>query len=225
MASSPRKPPGTARALFIGNSFTARNNLPSLVADLAAKRDIALEPRLLSMGGASLRMHWNKGAAQKEIERGGYDWVVLQEQSTLPVKNAARMHENVRLFDAAIRAAGARAALYLTWARLNAPQSQRLITDAYTAIGREIGAVVVPVGVAWERVLATSGGPVLHDKDGSHPTPAGSYLAACVFLAALFDESPVGTGGAPPGLSAAHAKLLQRAAREAVKSAASGQGP
>jgi hypothetical protein len=225
MASTSRNSSARVRALFIGNSFTARNNLPSLVADLAAGRGIALEPRLVSAGGASLRMHWNKGDAQKEIERGGYDWVVLQEQSTLPVKNAARMHENVRLFAAAIRAAGARAALYLTWARLNAPQSQRLITDAYTAIGREIGAVVVPVGVAWERVLAAGRGPVLHDKDGSHPTPAGSYLAACVFLAALFDESPVDTGGAPPGLSAAHAKLLQRAAREAVRSAASGEGP
>ena len=134
------------------------------------------------------------------------------------------MHENVRLFDAAIRAAGARTALYLTWARLNAPQSQRAITDAYTSIGREIGATVVPVGVAWEQVLAAPDAPVLHDKDGSHPTPAGSYLAACVFLAALFDESPAGADGAPADLSAAHTKLLQRTARAAVNSGPPGGG-
>jgi hypothetical protein len=217
MAPNSTKASGPVKVLFVGNSFTARNNLPGLVADLAAARDIAMEPRLISAGGASLRMHWNKGDAQKEIARTRYDWVVLQEQSTLPVKNAARMHENVRLFDAAIRAAGAKTALYLTWARVHAPQSQRAISDAYTAIGHEVGATVVPVGVAWERVLATDGGPVLHDKDGSHPTPAGSYLAACVFLAALLNETPVNAGGAPPGLSGAHAKLLQRAAREAVK--------
>jgi hypothetical protein len=36
-------------------------------------------------------MHRNKGEAQAEIARGKYDYVVLQEQSTLPVKNAARM--------------------------------------------------------------------------------------------------------------------------------------
>jgi hypothetical protein len=218
MVATPRKTAGPIRALFIGNSFTARNNLPGLVSDLAAGRGIELEPRLLSMGGASLRMHWNKGQAQKEIETRRYDWVVLQEQSTLPVKNAARMHESVRLFDGAIRSAGAKTALYLTWARLNAPQSQRAITDAYTSIGREIGATMVPVGVAWERVLAALDAPVLHDKDGSHPSPAGSYLAACVFLAALFDEAPVGTGAAPEGLSATQVKLLQRAARDAVKS-------
>lgn len=32
--------------------------------------------------------------------------VVHQEQNTLPVKNAKRMHENVRLFDGAIKGAG-----------------------------------------------------------------------------------------------------------------------
>ncbi len=39
---------------------------------------------------------------------------MLQEQSTLPVKNAGRMHENVRLFDEAITAAGAKTVLYMT---------------------------------------------------------------------------------------------------------------
>src|SRR6516164_5844535 len=91
--------------LFIGNSFTARNNLPGLIAELAAERGKSMEHRLISAGGASLRTHWNSGEAQKAIQGGQYDWVVLQEQSTLPVKNARRMHENVQLFDGAIRTA------------------------------------------------------------------------------------------------------------------------
>src|SRR5262245_54085065 len=85
--------------LFIGNSFTARNDLPGLIAGLAEARGLRIEHRLISAGGASLRMHWNKGEALQAIRTGGYDYVVLQEQSTLPIKNAARMHENVRLFD------------------------------------------------------------------------------------------------------------------------------
>src|SRR3954470_24674697 len=92
--------------LFIGNSFTARNDLPGLIAQLAAARGRSMEHRLISAGGASLRTHWNAGEAQKAIRDGHYDRVVLQEQSTLPVKNARRMHENVRLFDEAIKAAG-----------------------------------------------------------------------------------------------------------------------
>ena len=172
---------------------------------------------MISAGGASLRMHWNKGAALREIESGRYDWVVLQEQSTLPVKNATRMHENIRLFDEPIRASGARMALYLTWARANAPGAQRAITDAYTTIGAELGATIVPVGLAWERVLAKAKHPVLHDKDGSHPTLAGSYLAACVFLTVLFGENPVGITSDLKGLSAADVTLLQKAAWQSVR--------
>jgi hypothetical protein len=205
------------KVLFIGNSFTARNNLPGMIADLAAAAGTRLDHRLVSAGGASLRMHWNKGEALAAIRNGGYDHLVLQEQSTLPVKNAKRMHENVRLFDEAIKAAGAKTTLYMTWARQNAPQAQRAITDAYEQIGKELGATVVPVGRAWEQFLAKHDRPTLHDRDQSHPTPAGSYLAACVFFGVLFGRSPVGVGGGVEGLSAAETKLLQQTAWAALQ--------
>jgi hypothetical protein len=206
------------KVLFIGNSFTARNDLPGLIAQLAAARGKVLQHRLISAGGASLRNHWNAGEALKAIQDGGFDAVVLQEQSTLPVKNAKRMHENVRLFDEAIKAAGAKTVLYMTWARQHAPESQQAITDAYTGIGRELGATVVPVGVAWQGFLRKYDRPVLHDRDQSHHTLAGSYLAACVFLAVLFKENPVGIDAAVTGLSAEDRVLLQKAAWQARKS-------
>ena len=204
--------------LFIGNSFTARNDLPGLIAGLAAARGRRMEHRLISAGGASLRTHWNAGHAREAIRGGRYDAVVLQEQSTLPVKNATRMHENVRLFDEAIRAAGAKTVLYMTWARQHAPETQKAITDAYTAIGRESGATVVPVGNAWQHFLRRHDEPLLYDKDGSHPSPAGSYLAACVFLAVLFRANPVGIDDEAAGLSPEDRAPLQSAAWQVCKS-------
>jgi hypothetical protein len=204
--------------LFIGNSFTQRNNLPGLIARMAEARGHELRHTLISAGGASLRQHWNAGKAPRAIEGGGYDRVVLQEQSTLPVKNAARMAENVRLFDAAIKAAGTTMVLYLTWARAHAPESQQAITDAYTTIGRELGATIVPAGEAWRRFLAKHREPVLHDKDQSHPALAGSYLAACAFYAVLFEDSPVGIDANVKGLSPEHRTLLQTVAWEECQS-------
>jgi hypothetical protein len=204
--------------LFIGNSFTQRNDLPGLIARMAEARGHELRHTLISAGGASLRQHWNAGKAPRAIEGGGYDRVVLQEQSTLPVKNAVRMAENVRLFDAAIKAAGATMVLYLTWARAHAPESQQAITDAYTTIGRELGATIVPAGEAWRRFLAKHREPVLHDKDQSHPALAGSYLAACAFYAVLFEDSPVGIDANVKGLSPEHRTLLQTVAWEECQS-------
>ena len=200
------------RILFIGNSFTARNNVPALIAQLAVSRGKELQHKLISAGGASLRMHWNKGDAQKALDKTRYDYVVLQEQSTLPIKNAQRMQENIRLFDEAIKSSGAKTALYLTWARQNVPETQEALTKAYATVGEELGATIVPVGVAWQEFIRKHDRPVLHDKDMSHPTLAGSYLAASVFFAVLFEESPVGIASDSKGLTQAEAELLQKAA-------------
>jgi hypothetical protein len=138
----------------------------------------------------ALKTHWERGAAQEAI--GSSKYVVLQEQSTLPLKNPARMHEYVTLFDEAIRQNGATTVLYMTWARRHEWERQADLTAAHASIGRKLGAIVAPVGLAWERVWGERPDLVLHDRDNSHPNLAGSYLAACVFLATLFGRSPAG---------------------------------
>jgi hypothetical protein len=200
------------RILFVGNSFTSRNNLPGLIKGLAGARGIEIEHKLISAGGASLRQHLNAGKALAAIAGGGFDTVVLQEQSTLPIKSPARFRESARDFDAAITAVGARTALYLTWARRNAPETQRALTDAYGGAAVELGASLIPVGPVWERFLATHDQPALHDADNSHPALTGSYLAGCVFLIALLQEDPVGIDIPVKGLDPATAALLQQAA-------------
>jgi hypothetical protein len=208
----------SARLLFIGNSFTQRNNVPGLLAEMAAERGIKLAHELISRGGASLRNHWNAGAAER-ITSGRFDFVVLQEQSTLPIKNPNRMAENVRLFDPMIKQAGAQTVLYMTWARKHSPETQEGITRAYTSIGQELGAITVPVGLAWQRFRARHDQPELYDRDESHPTLAGSYLAACVFLAVLFGQNPIGIEAESKKLERNDGKLLQTTAWEAARHA------
>ena len=99
----------------------------------------------------------------------------------------------------------------------SAPQSQRAITDAYTSIGRELGALVVPVGVAWHAFLEKHDRPDLYDKDGSHPSLAGSYLAACVFLGTLYVANPAEIDVEVKGLTPADAIRLQSSARDALR--------
>lgn len=207
MAKTPRS--RSINLLFIGNSFTQRNDLPGLLAELAVARNLTVRHELISVGGASLRTHWNAGRAAQAIATGGYDFVVLQEQSTLPVKNAQRRAVNVRLFDESIKQAGSETVLYMTWARQHSPEAQQTISDAYSKIGEELGAIVVPVGLAWQDFLVQHERPVLYDRDQSHPTLAGSYLAACVFLATLLKANPVGIESEPAGLGKQDLAALQ----------------
>ena len=210
------------RLLFIGNSFTNRNDVPDMATHLAAaaKPPTRVATDRVIANGAALKTHWERGRALAAIRDAQWDYVVLQEQSTLPLKNRKRMHEYITLFDQEIRKCGAKTALYLTWARRHEFQRQTELTDAYVTIGRELGAVIVPVGEAWQRSFKEKPDLVLHDKDNSHPNLAGSYLAACVFFAKLLDQSPVGLKSDKLKLSKLDEGMighLQKVAWETVK--------
>ncbi len=81
----------------------------------------------------------------------------------------------------------------------------------------ELGASVVPVGTAWQKLGAKHDKPVLHAEDGSHPTVAGSYLAACTFYATLFGGDPTEFETDVGNLTDEERKLLQRIAKTACK--------
>ena len=94
-------------------------------------------------------------------------------------------------------------------------------TARYHEASELIHAPIVPVGDAWEIAHGRKPDLELWNKDGKHPAPAGTYLAACVFYKALFKQSPVGlkyTGSLDPATAA----LLQHAADDAGAAPAAG---
>ncbi len=202
--ASAQAPSPRLRVLFIGNSYTYFNNLPDLFAHLAAStpNPKQVDTQMVVEGGATLQKLWDEGNARTAIRQGHWDFVVLQEQSTLgeagvingiaQINKPAAFYQAARLFDSEIKQAGARTVFFLTWARQNSPESQVKLNSAYETIAREVGARLAPVGPAWQKALQKDPKLALHQSDKSHPTPAGSYLAACVFYAVFFGESPAG---------------------------------
>ena len=71
------------------------------------------------------------------------------------------------------------------------------------------------VGLAWLAVAQRHPEVDLWQSDGIHPSPAGTYLAACVFYAAIFRQSPSGLGY-HPWLSGGEATQLQDVAAATV---------
>lgn len=218
----PAAPP--VRVLFIGNSYTFHNGgVDAVLQALARAAGRNFECAASVSGGKSLQWHWEEGDARAQIARGGWDYVVLQELSTRPIANPELMLEYARKFDAAIKSAGAHTVFFLTWARYHQPEKQRPITRAYNKVAFELAALVAPVGPAFERVLDEHPSIRLHAEDRSHPTAAGTYLAACVFYATLTEASPVGlpatittASGKTITLDRDTAEVLQRAAQAAV---------
>jgi hypothetical protein len=178
--------------LFVGNSYIARNNLPRLVQQLwKADQNEDIDVDQTTPGGCSLDRHL-RGDAMTKIASKRFNYVVLQEQSRLPVWGRERMLESVREMGKAIEAVDAIPVLYMTWARAYAPEEQEPLADAYTHAAAIIDGMLAPVGLAW-----IDAKPIveLYDRDGSHPTLAGSYLAALIIYATITGRM---TSGLPP---------------------------
>ncbi|MBG1266508.1 SGNH/GDSL hydrolase family protein [Nostoc sp. WHI] len=182
------------RVLFIGNSYTYVNDLPWLTQQLAvsAKETRTLETEMVVVGGASLKNHWKRGEALRLLKAKRWDYVVLQEQSTLPITNPKEMSKYASLFDTEIKRVNSQTVFYLTWARQNQPETQEILTDSYMRIAKELKAKVAPVGIAWQKIQEANLKLNLYNSDQSHPSPIGSYVASCVFYSIFYKVSPVG---------------------------------
>src|ERR1700737_3521041 len=219
--------PACTRVLFIGNSYTTVNALPTVFAKLARSGGHRVDAGTAAGNGWTLENHAGSPITAAKLARKKWDIVVLQEQSQLPSVEQFRqtqMYPAARRLISSIRNQGARPLFYLTWARRDGwPENampdyasmQAAIDDGYLAIARDQRVAVAPVGDAWATLVTRGVGAPLWQADGSHPAEAGTYLAACVFYATIFRESPKGLGY-HASLSAEAATMIQAGAAAPV---------
>lgn len=221
----------TIRVLFVGNSYTYVNDLPGWVTRIALSsgRPPAIETDSITAGGATLQDHWSAPATVARVGDGTWDYVVLQGQSVEPLLDPATFHAYAQQLADTASQAGAGPVFFETWARQEGNEiydypfsggtpsaMQQGLHDAYLLAAQNAGGVMAPAGDAWSVVLAQYPAMTLHAADGSHPTEAGTYLAACVFYATLTGQSPLGVQDRPASLSDADATALQTVAADLV---------
>tara|TARA_R110002049_G_scaffold30729_14_gene105148 strand:+ start:839 stop:1570 length:732 start_codon:yes stop_codon:yes gene_type:complete len=217
VATSPAVPDNV---LFVGNSFTYYNNslhnhYRALQKSADPDNPVAGRARSMTISGGYLREH----AAGLAFMVNEYDWdvVVLQGYSRGPIEEstAESFRSAARKAAAEIRAHNAEPVFFMTWAYTGQPEMTRQLDDAYSAIGDELNADVVPVGLAFATVTEERPDIELRIADRKHPTLAGTYLAACTFYASLHGKSPEGIAYTA-GLDAETAAYLQRVAAATV---------
>jgi len=213
--------------LFIGNSYTYVNDLPGMFSELACAGGHQVETGMAAEGGWTLADHVASVDTFQKLKAQQWDYVVLQEQSQIPAVENYRdqvMYPAVRTLVSKIKELGEQPYLFLTWGHRdgfpetnlqNYNDMQYQLSVGYGTIARELGVQVVPVGNAWYQAVTQDNPIDLWQSDGSHPNEEGTYLAACVFYAQIFQESPVGLSYRA-GISQDIAKGLQTLAANAV---------
>lgn len=200
----------TARVLFLGNSYTAANNLPQLFASVAASAGDAAVVDANTPGGYTLQGHTTNSVSQQKLKAGGpWDFVVLQEQSQLPSFPPGQVASSVFPFAKVLADSTvafhpcAEVVFYRTWGRkfgdagncANWPPvctyagMDSLLALRYQQMADSNRAWVSPVGEVWRYLRQTQPNLELYDSDGSHPSLLGSYAAAVCFYSTLFQKS------------------------------------
>jgi hypothetical protein len=210
------------RVLFVGNSLTFENDLPELVHRLGTRRT-PIVAGAFTAPGWQLRQFAGDAQLGRVLRDHHWDVVVLQEQSQIPSfpasDRAREFTPHVRELADEIRRSGAEPLLFVTWAHRTGDR-RNVAGDTYSAMQARVDAgyleaaraaqsAIAPVGAVWREALERRPQLGLWAADGTHPSRAGSYLAACVFYSVLTRKSPVGnsfTAGLQPSL----ARFLQR---------------
>lgn len=200
----------TLRVCFLGNSYTAVNNLPSLLQQCAASAGKVVLTSSNTPGGYTFAQHVSNASSMALIQQGDWDYVVLQEQSQMPsfpigqvetqcFPYAAQLNDSIEKYSRC-----GETVYYQTWGRQNGDASNcpnwppvctyegmdSLLRLRYQMMADDNNAVVSAVGACWRYIRENYPNNNLYSSDGSHPSLFGSYVGALCFYATLFQESP-----------------------------------
>jgi hypothetical protein len=210
--------------LFIGNSYTYVNDLPGIVqalADSAGGVRIAVES--VAEPDFALVDHLATGVAQREIAKGGWAFVVLQQGPSSVELNRDTLRLAAKAFASLINQTGGKPALFSAW-----PTSSRRVDfpraiESYRLAAADVDGVFLPVASAWLAAWEKDPNLALYAPDGLHASALGSYLSALVIYARLLDKPVVGLparlrlrSGAMLVVDTSAARIAQEAAQQVL---------
>ncbi len=212
--------------LFIGNSFTFVNDLPKMLETLAADAGVELFTASVLRGGAYLHQfadpEHDLGKRLAEIyPTKNWDFIVLQDQSFNPANNPDDFLDSAKKLCEQMNGS-AKFLFYSTWAYRD--QTEKLaktgmtysemltaLTASYQKAAELHHGIRVPVGNAFALSTAEHPDIDLYTEDNYHPSPCGTYLAACLFYQAVTGSS-CDCLKTPDGISAEQGTALRNIA-------------
>lgn len=237
-----RVPQDTLRMLFIGNSYTYYHTYPAIFKEIAWHEGHYADCNIFISGGYTMKAHLANPHSMEQVDKGGYDYVMLQDQSILPTLNgtaddAGSAEQMVKMVNRVRESSpGAKVLLEITWGRKFGSNNfgkyeqyiekyphfyssydamqQRLI-DVMTAEAEQNSALLNPVGLAWQFVMHERPDINLYHTDNHHQSYAGSYLAAAVAYLTIYQQ-PFGNAPANGKLSPEIASYLRSVAERVV---------
>lgn len=173
--------PENYHLLFLGNSHSAANQLPLLVATL-------IETGLADATAASERApgfrflgeRLGDGVTEPLLNSQSWTHVVLQAQKYSTSGLYSYPTDGTEEWIRKVKAKGARPILFPEWPRRGNTEEGLRVHNLHLGISSREPACVAPIGLAWEESIDTNPSLLLHARDGNHSNLNGALLTAYV---------------------------------------------
>lgn len=192
--------------LFIGNSYTFYNDMPTMFEQIAIANGIDVTVHSITKGGRRLERYADTSdpitvALDTLLSEQTFDFCFVQEQSVLPAADFERFMGGLDCVMGKLKSRAERVILYATWGRKSGSitltdhswtteSMTHLLSDAYEKAAAIYGAQVSPVGCNFLYITKQHPEINLYDEDRSHPSYQGSCLAALTHYHTVFGQFP-----------------------------------
>lgn len=195
----PEAEPEPTRVLFVGNSLVYTANLPAVFDALGEANGQSFHSEMLVQGGATLSQRVADGSVSTVLERGRYDYVVLQERGgdlvcfdAAACKLARDSIAAVQALAATAREHGATPLFLGTYQGMQRASLQLLEGEAQAATAAPMP--LLPVSELYRYAVESRPDLPWHDADGMHPGPQLALLNAVLLYRELVGGYPDAVG-------------------------------
>ena len=225
--------------MYVGNSFfyynnSLHNHVSSIVKNHSSNK--TLRQRSITINGSSLSWHpidaylKNKNIGSftidtannneyKQVEDTSIDAVIFMDCSLCPIhpKTKKDFHKNVTKYTNIIRSRGMEPILFMSWPYKNEPSMIEELREEFFKASKTNNIFLIPVGEAFYAFQKKYPEINLYTDDFRHPSKEGTYLAAAVTFASLFNLDVTGTKGIK-GIDSDVANKIHKIADSTVQS-------
>ena len=179
------------KVLFIGNSHTYMNDMPSLFSHIYEKTTgFRAESVMLAFSGRKLEWHLKEYMSLRyNLLYGKYDYCIIQ-QAAHPFPPEENTLKDGKLIIELCKNMNTIPVLYMTWAEKQHPENQQIMIDTYTKLAKETGALLAPIGRIWREVQNKYPEIELYYKDGAHASPYGDLLISSTMVKTISGYNP-----------------------------------
>jgi len=180
--------------------------MPTMFEQIAMVNGKDVTVRSITKGGRKLEKYADTEdpitvALDTLLSEQAFDICFIQEQSVLPAADFDRFMGGLDCVMGKLKSRAERVILYATWGRKSGSATlaerswttesmTQLLSDAYEKAAALYGAQVSPVGSNFLYITKQHPEINLYDEDRSHPSYAGSCLAALTHYHTVFGDFP-----------------------------------